>query len=193
MKERSYMPATAEDDARWYAVHTRSNFEKRIAAELGTKGIVNYLPAYEEVHQWKDRKRAVLIPLFPGYVFARFSDEPYLRLSVLTTAGVVRILGCGGAIEAVPDGQVEAVRRLLLSKIPYLSHPFLREGDWVRVKCGPLRGIEGILVRAKSRHRLVISVPLLSQSVAAEIDGRNVEPIQREQASFAPEGLCTRI
>src|ERR1039457_2778092 len=102
----------------WYAIHTRSNFEQRVAGELGRKGFESYLPSYQETHQWRDRKKKVAVPLFPGYVFVRFVDSLELRMPVLHTTGVVRILGNGGMIEAVPDEQVEAVQGLLRSKVP---------------------------------------------------------------------------
>jgi transcription antitermination factor NusG len=161
----------------WYAIHGRSNFEKRIAGELSEKGITSYLPAFEEVHQWKDRKRKVEMPLFPGYVFARFFDDPETRLRVLRTAGVVRILGRGGEIEAVPEKQIESVRTVLTSRIPCFAHPMLRVGSPVRVVRGPLRGLEGMLARSKRQARLVVSVPLLNQSVTVEMNASDVEPI----------------
>jgi transcriptional antiterminator NusG len=163
--------------ARWYAVHTRSNFEQRVASELGRKGFESYLPAYDETHQWKDRKKTVAVPLFPGYVFARFDGSLGLRQPVLHTSGVVRILGTGGVIEAVPDEEIDAVRRLLGSHVACHAHPFLREGVRVRVKRGALKDMEGTLVRFKNRVRLVISVALIAQSVAAELDIGDVEPV----------------
>ena len=161
----------------WYAVHTRSNFEQRAAGELGSRGFDVYFPAYEEIHQWKDRKKTVAVPLFPGYVFVRFADSMGLRLRILHTAGVARILGNGGMIEAVPDEEIEAVKGLLRSNVPCHAHPFLREGARVRVKRGALKDLEGTLVRFKNRARLVISVALIAQSVAAEVDIRDVEPV----------------
>ena len=161
----------------WYALHTRSNFEQRVAGELASKGFENYFPAYDETHQWKDRKKKVAVPLFPGYVFVRFADSPELRLPVLHTPGVVRILGNGGVIEAVPAEEIEAVQGLLRANVPYHAHPFLREGVRVRVKRGALQDLEGTLVRFKNRARLVISVALIAQSVAAEVDIRDVEPV----------------
>jgi len=162
---------------RWYAVHSRSNFERRVAAELASKGFESYLPAYEEIHRWKDRQKKVEIPLFPGYVFVRFPDLPHLRLPVLQTTGVVRILGHDGTIETVPEEEIEAVRTLLNSKAPCFAHPFLREGVRVRVKRGALKDLEGTLVRIKNQDRLVISVSLIAQSIAAEVDILDVEPV----------------
>jgi len=165
-------------EARWYAVHTRSNFEQRVAGELESKGFEIYLPAYEELHQWRDRKKRVAVPLFPGYVFARFPDAPGVRLRLLQTAGVARILGTAGTIEAVQEDEIEGVRKLLNSRVRCFAHPFLREGVRVRVKRGALRDLEGIVVRfANNQARLVISVSLIAQSVAAEVDISHVEPV----------------
>jgi transcription termination/antitermination protein NusG len=162
----------------WYAVHTRSNFEVRVADQFSAKGIENYLPAYEEMHQWQDRKRKVMVPLFPGYVFVRIGQHTRMRLPLLQTSGVVRIVGQGGTDEPVSDHEVEAIRSVLKSNLPCFAHPFLRQGAWVRVKRGPLKGVEGFLVRLKKQSRLVISVNVLSQSVATEVDCSDVELVR---------------
>jgi transcription antitermination factor NusG len=166
------------DNGRWYAVHTRSNFEKTTTAELATRAIENYLPLYEEIHEWKDRKRRVALPLFPGYVFARFLDEPGLRRKVLTAHGVVRILGLGGAIEPIPDEQIKAIQAVLSSGVAYFTYPLLCEGSHVRVVRGPLAGLEGSLARINKRARLVVSLPLLGQSVTAEVNTKDVEVVR---------------
>ena len=159
----------------WYAVSTRSHFEPTVAADLSAKGIESYLPAVREVHQWKDRKKTVDVPLFPGYVFARFADTDQARLLVLRVRGAVRILGQNNAIEPIPDPQIEGVRHLLQSQRHFALHPFLCEGALVRVKAGPLKGVEGLLVRVKNESRLVLTVNVLSQSVSTEIDVNAVE------------------
>jgi transcription antitermination factor NusG len=164
---------------RWYAVHTRSNFEKRIATELSAKGIETFVPSYQEVHQWKDRKQKLEVPLFAGYVFTRFADQAETRIAVLRTTGVARILGGVGTIEPVPDHEIEAVRSLMQYNVACYPCPILREGAWVRVIRGALTGAEGLLVRIKNQTRLVVSVTLLSRSVSAEIDARDVEPMQK--------------
>lgn len=165
-------------EARWYALYTRSNFEKRVAEELTAKHVENYLPLVEQIHQWKDRRKRVEVPVFPGYVFVRFEDSQSARLQVLRTSGSVRLLGQADRIEPVPDAEIESIRRLLRARVPCFSHPFLREGAWVRVRRGPLRDVEGLLVRVKSKTRLVLSVALLSQSVATEIDMADVEVLR---------------
>lgn len=157
------------DLPQWYAVQTRSRFEKMVQAELSAKSIENYLPVSRELHQWKDRKKAVDTPLFPGYVFARIVDTPADRIRVLQTTGAAWILGAGGAITPIPDGEIEAVKRLMETP-RYSAHPYVREGMRVRVCRGPLCGIEGFVVRTNNSTRLVISIQLLARSVAAEVD-----------------------
>lgn len=161
----------------WYAIHTRSRHEKVVREELASKGIENYLPVFHSWHQWKDRKKQVELPLFSSYVFARFCDSPEMRLRVLKTTGAARILGNGDRIEPVPDSELEAVQRMLMASDSCIPHPSLREGAWVRVRRGPLKGIEGRLVEFKNRGRLVVSVNLLSQAVATEVELADVAPV----------------
>ncbi len=164
-------------DGAWYAVHTRSNFEKRVAADLGLKQMEVYLPVFQAVHRWKDRNKLVETPVFSCYVFVRFPNCDPARLRILRTPGVVRILGTEGRLEPIPEPQIEAVRRMVQEGRSCSIHPLLREGTRVRVLRGPLRDIEGFFVRAKSCCRLVVSLPLLSQSIASEVDAADIEPL----------------
>lgn len=148
---------------------------------LAEKGVEHFLPTFREVHQWKDRKKVVELPIFPGYLFTCMVDSRESRLSVLRSDGVINILGQGEAIEPVPRCEIEAVRHLLESSTRFCAHPLLREGAWVKVKRGALKGIEGLLVRAKNQHRLVLSITLLSQSVSTEIDASDVQFVRSSQ------------
>jgi transcription antitermination factor NusG len=159
-------------------VQTRSNFEKKVGEELRAKNVEAYLPVVRQVHRWKDRNKELNVPLFPGYIFVRMAACDASRLQVLRTGGAVRILGNGRTIEPIPECEIDAVRRLIHSKLPFATHAFIREGDLVRVRRGPLAGVEGLLLRIKSQHRLIISVNILCQSVATEVDAGNVEPIR---------------
>ena len=159
----------------WYAVYTRSNFEKKVARSLGCKRVDYFLPTVQEQHRWKDRKKTIDMPIFPGYVLVRIPDSAEHRMRVLHTDGTIRILGYGGGIEPIPDSEVESVRLLLASGLRFFGHPFLREGARVRVKNGPLKDVEGVLTRFKNQSRLVLSVNLLAQSIAVEIDIADVE------------------
>ena len=161
----------------WYAVHTRSRFEKKVASEIAAKNIEQYLPLYRELHAWKDRRKEVDLPLFPGYVFVRMLDTMENRLAVLRTAGAVRVLGTGDSLDPIPDHEVEGIQRLLRSSLPFCVHPFLREGSRVRVRRGPLEGVEGFLTRVKTQNRLVLTVDMLARSVATEVGLSDVEVV----------------
>jgi transcription antitermination factor NusG len=172
-----FHPAKQADRTRWYAVHTRSNFEKRVAGELAPRGVETFLPLVRELHQWKDRRQQVELPVFPGYVFVRLADRAEDRLRVLRTGGAVRILGGGNEIEPVPDVEIESIRRLVGSERAFCLHPFLKQGVRVRVRRGPLRGVEGLMEQLKSGGRLVMAVEMLSRAVATEVDARDVDVI----------------
>ena len=171
-----------EQRLRWYAVHTRSNFERRVTSELTSKGMECFLPAVGELHQWKDRQKRVELPLFPGYAFVRMENSDKMRLQVLQTNGAVRILGYGAEREPIPDQEISAIRTLIASKVPFLTQPFLREGAWVRVVRGPLRNVEGLLLQVKKQTRLVVSINLLSRSISTEIDIHDAEAVRRPEA-----------
>jgi transcription antitermination factor NusG len=164
---------------RWYAVHTRSKYEKTVRAELTAKGVANFLPSVHEIHQWKDREKVVERPIFPGYIFVRITDRPAEIIPILRTEGTVRILGGGRDIEPVPDSEIEAIQRLVDAKMPFLPHPCLHEGDRVKVKSGPLRDVEGTLVRVNQHQgRLVLAIEMLSRAVAVEVDLRDIEVLR---------------
>lgn len=169
----------------WYAIQTRSNYEKRVSAELTRKGCHAYLPVSRERHQWKDRKKIVEAPIFPGYVFVRCRNTREEQLGVLQTTGAVRILGANGRPERIPDFQVEAVREMIGRGVPFYTYARLPEGSAVRVRRGPLEGIEGVLLRVKNTHQLVVSIELLSQAIAAEVDGADVEILPPQNGSRA--------
>jgi transcription termination/antitermination protein NusG len=148
-----------------------------VRSDLNAAGIENFFASVTQPHQWKDRKKLVEEALFPGYVFVRLRGEQADRLRVLRTNGVVRIVGFGETIAPIPDQEIESIRRLLSSSGSCHPHPFIREGSRVRVRRGPLKGLEGWLTRTKGHARLVLSVNVLSQSVATEVGFADVEPI----------------
>jgi len=160
---------------------------------LAEKGIENYLPAFHEVHQWKDRKKLIELPVFPGYLFASIVDSREARLAILRIEGVVNILGQAERIEPVPENEIQAVRRLLESRTHFYAHPLLREGAWVRVKRGALKGLEGLLLRVKNQTRLVLSITLLSQSVSTEIDASDVQFLRGPMGAHASQSQPTTL
>jgi transcription antitermination factor NusG len=161
---------------RWYAAQTCANHEKRVQEQLRLRTVDAYLPVYASVRRWKDRRVSLELPLFPGYVFVRLALRD--RLQVLQTPSVVRIVGFGGSPAALPDHEIETLRQGLAKELRIEPHPYLKVGQRVRVKTGPLQGVEGILVRKKNVSRLVISLDLILRSVAAEIDAAELEPVR---------------
>lgn len=164
-----------ESCLRWYALRTRSRHEKQVRDRLASQGVEQLLPALTRISQWKDRKKAVEVPLFSGYCFAQFPWQE--RLSVLKIPGVVQIVGRREGPEYVRDEEIEALKKLMVSTLSYDSHPYLREGMAVEVIRGPLEGVRGVLLRKEKRYRLVISVHLIKQAAAVEIDAADVAPI----------------
>lgn len=157
----------------WWAIYTRHQHEKQVAETLQVKGFEVLLPLYESVRRWKDRRKVLSLPLFPGYVFVRGGHQR--RLGILTTPGVHMILSRGDAAAVIPEDEMQAICRSLEAKVAVEPHPYLNSGDRVRVTRGALQGIEGILVRKKNLFRLVLSVDMLAQSVCMEIDATDVE------------------
>lgn len=159
----------------WYATYTCAQHEKRVARQLDAHGVTHYLPLYEAVHHWKDRRKLVQLPLFPGYVFARIRLED--RLQVLRLPGVVRLVGFNGLPVTIANEEVEGLRRALAKGIRAEPHPYLSIGQRVRITSGPLVGREGILKRWKGALRVVLSTELLKRSIALDIDALNVQPL----------------
>jgi transcription antitermination factor NusG len=159
----------------WYALRTRSRHEKRVREQLEARGIEPFLPLADRWRQWKDRRKRVAFPLFPGYCFARFPLSQ--RVAVLATQGVVQILGNSDGPVPVPEAEIEAVRRLVESTLPYDPHPYLKEGMQVEVIRGPLAGVRGLLLRKGARARLVIGVSLILQGASVELDAMDVAPV----------------
>lgn len=175
----------------WWAIYTRHQHEKVVAEILSTKGFEIFLPVYESVRRWKDRKKILSLPVFPCYVFVRGGMSR--RLHVLTTPGVHTILYSGENVAIIPSEEIEAIRRAVNSPARVEPHPFLRCGEIVRVTRGSLEGVEGVLVRKKSLYRLVLSVEMLAQSVAVEIDAADVEPVKAKSLTRVPARAETSI
>jgi transcription antitermination factor NusG len=162
-------------ESSWYAIYTRHQHEKMVAQILTSKGFEAFLPLYAATHEWKDRTKELSLPLFPCYVFLKGGLER--RLQIITTPGIYGLVSSGGQPAAIPDFEVEAIRRAVESGARIETHPYLKCGNWVRVKRGPLAGIEGILVRKKNISRLVLSVEILGTSAAMEVAAFQVEAV----------------
>jgi transcriptional antiterminator NusG len=161
------------DAPAWYAVWTRSRHEQVVREQLERKGLEAFLPTITRWSRWKDRKKQVDWPLFPGYCFVRFIATD--RLPVLKCTGVVNIVSFDGDIVAIPEHEIDSIRRLVESDLQFDPCPLIREGMMVEVTHGPLKGVVGRLVRKGSHARLVLSVALIGQAVSVEVDASDVK------------------
>lgn len=169
--------ASPGEPAQWYAIHTRPRHEKITATELEQKGISTFLPLVTHIHRWSDRRKKVELPLFSGYAFVNIVPAAEVRVSVLRTHGVLSFVGSHSQGTPIPENQIQGIRTLLASTIPFMSHPFLKIGQRVRIRGGCLDGVEGIVTRQNGDRRLVVSVDMIQRSVAVSIEGFDVEPV----------------
>jgi transcriptional antiterminator NusG len=162
-------------DAGWFAVWTRSRHEQLVREQLERRQIEAFLPTVTRWSQWKDRKKRVDWPLFPGYCFARF--DPADLLPVLKCAGVVRVVSFDGRPAPIPEAELASIRVLVGSDLQYDPCPLVHEGMLVEVVHGPLRGVIGRLQRKDAQHaRLMLSVDVVGQAVSVEVDAADVKP-----------------
>ena len=172
--------ATPGDDgaAPWYALWTNSHCEQRVRDHLVEKGFRAFLPTVREWSQRAGVRRLIPRPMFPSYLFVQQHIDKRSYVEIMKTSGLVRILGeRWDRLERIPGDEIDAIARLMNGDLPILPHPYLREGQRVRITDGALAGLEGVLVRARAnRGLLVLSVELLRRSVAVEVDCAAVEP-----------------
>jgi transcription antitermination factor NusG len=167
----------------WFALQVRTRHEVGVAGILEGKGYEMFLPLYKCRKRWSDRIMNVELPLFPGYLFCRFN--PHDRFPIVTTPGVIQVVGYNRLPVAVEDSEIRAIQTLVASGLPNRPWPFLEVGDPVRIEAGPLRGLEGRLIDFKGQHRLVLSITLLHRAVAVEIDSVSVKSLRAPSAQGA--------
>ena len=175
-RQSAIPPADLPIEPHWFAAYTCGNHEKRVAEALTGKGVEHFLPLYESVRRWSDRKMRLQRPLFPGYVFVRIASQE--RLSVQRVQGVVRLVGFNGQLAALPDDEIEILRRALTAQVSAAPHPFLAAGARVRIVRGPLAGLCGVTVRRKGSTRVVLSIELIQRSVVVDLDAADLEAIR---------------
>ena len=179
----SYNSEVYAPDSRWYAVWTRSRQEKAAAAMLSALGIQHYLPLNSELRQWSDQKQLVEVPLFSGYLFVCISLLKKSKLQVLKVPGVGAFVGNQTGPLPIPDRQIEDIRTVLTAGVECSIHPFLKEGDRVRVVRGALAGVEGTLAHTNSTSRLLISIEMIRQSLSVNVLRDDVELVGGELGS----------
>ena len=152
----------------WFAIRVRSNCEQSVFDALVQKGYDLFLPTYTVSRRWSDRVKQLSVPLFPGYVFCSLDQND--RFPVLTTPGVIQLVGSGKRPVEVTEDEITAVKAVLNSNLPYSPHAPLVAGDRVVVETGPLMGVQGFLVESRDTNRLVVSIEILHRAVAVEIE-----------------------
>jgi transcription antitermination factor NusG len=162
-------------EVRWYALYTRANHEKRVAAELDTRGVEHFLPLYSSPRRWKDRRVILELPLFAGYVFVRIALRD--RLRVVQVPSAVRLVGFDGSPAALPQNEIEILRTGMSERLLAEPHPFLSVGRRVRIIAGPLAGLEGVLKQKKKNLRVVVSLELIQRSMMVNVDAADITAV----------------
>ena len=160
----------------WFAVFTSPRHEKRVQQHFSQRNVEHYLPIYRSPRKWRNGLKVVLdLPLFPGYIFVRIKRTE--RVRVLEVPGVLAIVGgTAGKMTPLPETEVEALRSGLHLRQAE-PHPLLTVGERVRIRSGALTGLEGVVVRKKNSLRVVLTMDLIMQSIAVEVDGEELEPV----------------
>jgi transcription antitermination factor NusG len=174
-QKMSGLASAQEVPVNWFAAYTHSHHEKRVASHFAERQIEAFLPLYATRHRWKNRCEMNLeLPLFPNYVFVLI--DPRERVRVLEVPGVQSLVGFGRTLAPLPHFEIEALRSGLGQR-KIEPHPYLVIGERVRIKAGPMTGMEGVLVRKKNNFRVVLALDVIMQSVAVEVDADDLEPV----------------
>jgi transcription antitermination factor NusG len=187
----SGLATVQKSSVNWFAAYTHSHHEKRVASHFAERQIEAFLPLYAARHRWKNRCEMNLeLPLFPSYVFVHI--DPRERVRVLEVPGVQSLVGFGRTLAPLPQFEIEALRAGLGQR-KIEPHPYLVIGERIRIKAGPMAGLEGVLVRKKNNFRVVLALDIIMQSVAVEVDADDLEPAARCADRIAlPLGLAGR-
>jgi len=159
----------------WYALKVRTGAEPRVKTALENKGYNVFLPTWLDCRRYSDRIKKIQAPLFSGYLFCRL--DVVNRLPILTTSYVDSIVSFGGEPCPIEDHEITAIQRAVEFGSSPTPWPYLSKGDRVRVQFGSLTGIEGIVLRADGKERLILSIDLLQRSVSVEIDRDHIRPL----------------
>lgn len=162
--------------ASWYALCVRHQNESRVEQALAGQGWETLVPRWRVRRQWSDRVKEIEQALFRGFVFCRFALTERMRIE--RTPGVVRVVSFGGAPAAIDAAEIEGLRKMAASRVPLSPWPYLKAGDRVRVERGPLKGVQGTLLREPDGARLVVGVELLQRAVACALAPDMVVPVR---------------
>lgn len=166
------------EGARWYALHTRSRFEQKVYEGLAGKSVESFLPRVQVMSRRRDRRKKILVPMLPGYVFVRWALDPEEYWRIIKTIGVVRMIRFKGEPVPADENEISSLMIMDGTDRTVQNHDYVRKGDRVRIMEGPLKGLVGFYVRRKGRsEKVVVSVELLRRSLAVEIDDWALEKV----------------
>ncbi len=162
----------------WFALYVKSRHEFVTNSELQKKGIETFLPLIKKSRQWKDRRKLVDFPLFPGYLFFHIYPENVNFLDVLKTRGAVKIVSTEkGRPTPVPPVEINSLKLLIDCGEKFDIYPNLKEGERIRVSKGPLKGAEGILRKKEEQYMFLVNIELLGRSVGVKIHADCIERV----------------
>ncbi len=174
---QNYGPSDAT--LHWFATYTVPRHEKRVAQHFQQRQIESFLPLYSSRRNWKDGSKTILeLPLFPSYIFVHIPLAN--RVPVLEVPGVLSLVTCGKHPMPLPDEEVDALR-LGLQACKAEPHPYLVDGERVRIRVGAFAGMEGVVLRLNNRVRVVLTMQQIMQSLAVELDPSDLEPISQPE------------
>ena len=173
--------------ANWFAAYTNSHHEKRVDSHFHERQIESFLPLYSARHRWTNGCDMNLdLPLFPNYVFVHI--DPRERVRILEVPGVLSLVGFGRNLAPLPDFEIEALRSAL-GRRKIEPHAYLAIGERVRIKAGPMTGMEGVLLRKKNNCRVVLALDAIMRCVAVEVDADDLEAVAKhaDRALLVPD------
>jgi len=163
---------------KWYALHARSRHEGVVFDQLEKKSIEAFLPKIEVMSRRKDRRKRILVPLLPGYIFVHTDLNPYHYWDIIQTYGVVKIVGIQGKPVPVKEEEILSLQVLNGTDRTVRSQAYMKSGDRIMIMDGPLKGLNGFYLRHKGKSdRVIVSIDLLHRSLAVEIENWSVEKI----------------
>ncbi|MDY6837643.1 MAG: UpxY family transcription antiterminator [Thermodesulfobacteriota bacterium] len=159
----------------WYVLHTRSRFEQVVFDGLDRKSLEAFLPKMTVMSKRRDRRLKIRVPLFAGYVFVKSDLNPYERLEIVKTTGVVRIVGNKDGPLPVLDEAIDSLQIMVSGDNPIVTGTRLRKGERVMVVDGPFAGVTGVFVRYRGQGRVVVSIEALGQYAAVDVAEEHLE------------------
>lgn len=160
----------SESGLNWYALYVKSRHEFATQGDLTGKGVETFLPSVRRLRRWKDRKKFVDFPLFPGYLFVRIRPQSKDVLTVLRAVGAVTLIAREpGRPESVPPEEIHSLKVMVESGRQIDVYPHLKEGERVRVRSGPFKSAEGVLARKEDHLVFLVNVELLGRSLGVRV------------------------